>query len=149
MKTMCIVPCGKEKIWKKYPSAGPTLAKDVYTSTFAKKWQEYARKFYGETYLILSAKFGFLFPNDIVPSDYNVTFNNLHPIKIPELIQIAQGKQLFQFDVFVIVAGCNYSEIVRRIFPGAVIVTPFAKCQNMFEMIQEMNKAIREGRPIN
>jgi hypothetical protein len=150
MKTICIIPCGKGKIWKRNPGTGPTPAKDVYTGTFARKCQEYARKFYGEAYLILSAKYGFLFPNDIVPGDYNVTFKrpSTHPIKIPELVQIAHDKQLFQFEGLVIVAGHDYSEIARQVFPGKVIVTPLAKCRNMFEMIQKMNKAIKEGQPI-
>jgi len=151
MKTICIVTCGKEKIWKKNPNAGPTPAKDVYTGTFAKKCQEYARKFYGESYLILSAKYGFLFPYDIVPGDYNVTFTkpSTHPITIPELIQIAQEKQLFQFECIVIIAGRVYSEIARQVFLEKIIETPLASCRNMFEMIKLMQQAIKEGQPIH
>lgn len=151
MKKICIVPCGKEKIWKKYPDVGPTPAKDVYTGTFAKKCQEYARKFYDEAYLILSAKYGFLSPNDIVPGDYNVTFTkpSTHPITIPELIQIAQDKQLLQFECFVIIAGRIYSEIARQVFFKKIIETPLAGCRDMFEMIKLMQQAIKEGQPIH
>jgi hypothetical protein len=151
MKTICIVPCGKKKIWKKYPDAGPTPAKDVYIGTFAKKCQDYASRFYGESYLILSAKFGFLFPYDFVPGDYNVTFTkpSTHPITIPDLIQIAQDKQLFQFESFVIIAGRVYSEIARQVFPGKIISTPLASCRDMFEIIKLMQQAIKEGQPIH
>jgi hypothetical protein len=150
MKTICIVPCGKEKIWKKYPEAGPTPAKEVYTGTFANICQKYARKFYGESYLILSAKYGFLFPFDIVPGDYNVTFTKLstHPITIPELIRIARDKQLFQFECFVIIAGRVYSEIATQVFLEKIIEKPLASCHDMFEMIKLMNKAILTNQPL-
>jgi len=49
MKTLCIVPCGKAKIWDKNPKAGPTMAKQVYTGPFAKKCQEYAELYYPDT----------------------------------------------------------------------------------------------------
>jgi hypothetical protein len=46
MKTLCIVPCGKTKIWDKNPNAGPTKAEYVYVGSFAKKCREYATTFY-------------------------------------------------------------------------------------------------------
>ena len=65
MKTLCIVPCGSKKIWKKNPNAGPMKAKDVYIGPFASKCQQYAKHFYPESWCILSAKHGFLFHNEI------------------------------------------------------------------------------------
>jgi len=73
IKVLCIIPCGNRKIWDKNPNAGPTRAKDVYIGPFAKKCKEYAEKFYLSSWCILSAKYGFLFPDDIVPGSYNVT----------------------------------------------------------------------------
>jgi len=75
MKTLCIVPCGNRKIWDKNPNAGPTKVEHVYIGPFAKKCREYAMRFYPSSWCILSAKYGFLFPNDIVPIPYNVSFN--------------------------------------------------------------------------
>lgn len=87
MKTLCIVPCGKKKIWEKNPKAGPTKAKNVYIGPFAKKCREYAEKFYPYSWCILSAKYGFLFPNDVVLGPYNVSFNDrkTNPITTKEL----------------------------------------------------------------
>ena len=59
------------KIWDINPFAGPTKAKYVYVGPFAKKCKEYAQKFYPSSWCTLSAKYGFLFPNDIVPGPYN------------------------------------------------------------------------------
>ena len=71
IKVLCIIPCGNRKIWDKNPNAGPTRAKDIYIGPFAKKRKEYAEKFYLSSWCILSAKYGFLFPDDIVPGSYN------------------------------------------------------------------------------
>ena len=36
MKTLCIVPCGKKKIWDDNPNAGPTKARESLHRTFRK-----------------------------------------------------------------------------------------------------------------
>ena len=58
MRRLCIIPCGKKKIWDKYPDYGPMEAKDVYISPFGKACQAYATMFF-ENWVILSAKHGF------------------------------------------------------------------------------------------
>ena len=115
MKTLCIVPCGKQKIWKSNPTAGPTPAGEVYTGSFAQKCQEYVSFFYPGAYVILSAKHGFLWPEDLIPEDYNVTFNDpkTHPITIPEMIESARSKGLYAYDQVVVVAGKKYVEMAK------------------------------------
>ena len=68
MCTLCIVPCGNRKIWGKYPDKGATKAKDVYIGPFTSKCGKYAMHFYPDSWYILSAKYGFLHPEDIVPN---------------------------------------------------------------------------------
>lgn len=63
MKTLCIVACGKRRIWDKNPNAGPTKAEYVYIDLLAKKCIKYAKKFYPFSQCILSAKYDFLFYN--------------------------------------------------------------------------------------
>ena len=46
MKDLCIVTCGKKKIWDKNPDSGPTEAKNVYIGPLSKKAKEYAEKYY-------------------------------------------------------------------------------------------------------
>ena len=97
---LCVVPCGSLKIWDKYPNAGPTKAKDAYIGPFVKTCIEYAEKFYPGTYVILSAKYGFLFPDEVIPGNYNVTFNDpsTDPITIEELRRQAEQKGLMKYD---------------------------------------------------
>ena len=114
---LCVVPCGSFKIWDRNPDAGPTKAKDVYIGPFAKTCIEYAEKFYPNSYVILSAKHGFLFPDEIIPENYNVTFNDpkTNPISVEELRKQAERKGLMKYDEIVVVAGRSYDEVIMRI----------------------------------
>lgn len=94
MKTLCIAPCGSKKIWDKDSNAGPTAAKNVYIGPFANKCREYAEKFHPSSWCILSAKHGFLFPDDKIPGPYNVSFNDkkTKPVNIDQLSTQIQKK---------------------------------------------------------
>jgi hypothetical protein len=145
MKTLCIIPCGKHKIWTENPNAGPTPARDVYIGSFARKCQEYASFFYPGYYVILSAKYGFLWPDDLIPGNYEVTFNNpsTHPITISEMISSAKVKDLFPYDQIVVVAGKNYVSMIRQVFPGKLIRDPLKGCSGNGYMMQRLTESIR------
>jgi len=144
---LCVVPCGQRKIWSKNPSDGPTKARDAYIGPFARTCIEYAEKFYPGRYVILSAKHGFLYPDEIIPEDYNVTFNDpgTNPIGVEELRKQAERKGLMKYDEIVIVAGSSYVEMVRKVFAGKRIVTPLKGLGGMGAMMAAMKRAIREG----
>ena len=72
MATLVVVPCGASNLWKKHPGAGPTRAKDVYTGAPFKVNRDYAEEF-ADRWVIVSAKYGFIDPEFVVSSDYNVT----------------------------------------------------------------------------
>lgn len=150
MKALCIIPCGRKKIWDENPNAGPTLAKDVYIGVFAKKCLEYAITFYPDSYCILSAKYGFLWPDDIVPGPYEVTFKkpSTKPISIKDLREIASQKNLIIFDELIIIAGKDYVRIVEEIFNGKIIKKPFDTCKGNGEMMGKLKKAILSGTPL-
>jgi len=145
-----VVPCGSRKIWDSSPQAGPTKARDVYTGSFAKKCIEYAEKFYPDSYVILSAKYGFLFPDEIIPENYNVTFKDrkTNPIAVDELRKQAEKKGLTKYDEIVVVAGSDYANIVKKVFAGKKIITPLKGLGGMGVMMSAMRKAIDEGREL-
>ena len=147
---LCVVPCGSLKVWDKNPNAGPTMARDVYIGPFAKTCIEYAEKFYPNSYVILSAKYGFLLPDEIVPENYNVTFNDpkTNPITVEELRKQAERKGLTNYDEIVVLAGSNYVEIVKKVFTGKRVITPLRGLGGMGSMMSAMKKAIREGREL-
>jgi hypothetical protein len=146
MKTLCIAPCGDRKIWKKNPSAGPTKAKYVYTGPYARKCIEYAEKFYSSSWCILSAKHGFLFPDDIVPEPYNVTFKkkDTNPITVDELSIQAREKELDKYDKVIVLGGQDYSKVIKGIFCGKDIYEPLNGLK-IGQRISKLNDAIKRG----
>jgi hypothetical protein len=127
VKTLCIVPCGKAKIWDKYPKAGPKKTKDVYTGPFARKCRNYALTFYPKTWRILSAKYGFLKPDDFIQGPYNVSFNDRKTtsVSIDELIRQSKKSQLGKFRKIVVLGGKHYIAMMEKVFGHERISAPF------------------------
>ena len=119
METLCVIPCGKRKLWDKHPETGPTKAKNVYTGPFAASCRRYAERFYPSAWCIISAKYGFLFPEDTVPGPYNVTFlkPKTNPISIEGLREQAAKKGLIKYQTIVVIAGREYVWRVQEVFP--------------------------------
>ncbi|MCR4434167.1 MAG: hypothetical protein NUV70_09005 [Caldiserica bacterium] len=150
MKTLCIVPCGKKKIWDKDPKAGPTQARNVYIGPFSQKCREYAEKFYPFSWCILSAKYGFLFPEEIVKGPYDVSFNDkrTNPISQKELSNQVQEKGLASFDRIVILGGKNYVRIIEDLFPQKEVYSPLNGCPGLGFMIKKLNDSLKRGVPL-
>ncbi len=150
MKTLCIVPCGNRKIWDKKPNAGPTKARDVYIGPFAKKCREYAEKFFPSSWCILSAKYGFMFPDEIISGPYNVSFNdkNTNPISLYELSNQVIEKGLDKYNRIVVLGGRYYINIVKAVFYQREIYAPLSDCQGIGYMMGKLNEAIQRGIPL-
>ena len=145
MKRLCIIPCGKKKIWDKYSNYGPMEAKDVYISPFGKACQAYATMFF-ENWVILSAKHGFLRPNDIVLENYDLAFDS----KSDEVISIEQlqkqmvDKSLLQFDEIVLLAGKKHKKVVTKLYPEEMITYTLEGCKGIGYMLQRLKEAVKE-----
>ncbi|WP_459502950.1 DUF6884 domain-containing protein [Bacillus sp. C1] len=146
MNRLCIIPCGKKKIWDKYPDKGPTEAKDVYMSPFGKACQAYASEFF-EKWVILSAKHGFLLPTDIVKENYDLAFDS----KSDEIICIEQlkkqmiKKELVEFDEIVLLAGKKHKKVVTKLYPEEIISYPLEGCKGIGYMLQRLKCAVEKG----
>jgi hypothetical protein len=150
MKTLCVVPCGARKIWDKDPDAGPTQARDAYIGPFAKKCREYARRFYPNRWCILSTKYGFLGPLEIVPGPYDVSFNDPEsgPITADELTRQALERGLGVFDEVVVLGGKNYVAMIEQAFAEKRVRTPLKGAKGIGYMMGMMNEAIAKGVPL-
>ncbi|MBO3798322.1 MAG: hypothetical protein QW506_00535 [Thermoproteota archaeon] len=144
---LCIVPCGSRKIWELQPHLKGAKARDAYIGPFAKTCIQYAEKFHPGSYIILSAKHGFMFPDEVIPAPYNVTFKDpeTNPITVEKLREQAEEKGLMKYSEIVVIAGREYVDIVRKVFPGKKIITPLRGARGMGEMISAMKKAIAGG----
>ena len=151
MSGLVVVPCGKRKIWDKYPTAGPTKAEDVYIGPPFKVNREYAEK-YGGRWVILSAKYGFIDPGFVISENYNVTFKDpsTKPISARALKEQIKQEALDGFDAVVVLGGKDYADVVYDAFSGLdmKIKTPVAGLQVGYAM-GAVRKAIDEGRPFD
>ncbi len=146
MKTLCVIPCGSSKIWSKKPDAGPTKAKYAYKGSFHSKCREYAQKYHSD-WCILSAKYGYLFPDDIIPGNYNVTFNKKQtgPISIMNLREQAIAKGLNKYDRVVVLAGKNYVQYIESSLIDKEFIYPLKGCKGMGYMMQIIDQAIKKN----
>lgn len=147
MKTLCIVTCGDRKIWDRNPDAGPTKARFVYIGPFATKCREYAEEFYPSSWCILSAKHGFLLPNDIISRPYCVRFNKkgTNPITTKELSSQAKQKKLDDYQQIVVIGGKSYVDTAREVFSSKKILAPLTDCKGMGYMMRRLKEAVRRG----
>lgn len=147
--TLVVVPCGRRKIWKTNPKAGPTPARDVYEGAPFKVNREYAEKF-ADRWVILSAKYGFIDPDFVIPEDYNVTFLDpgSAPISVDGLQRQVQEKGLGRFECVVALGSTAYAEKVRRAFSStdAKVVDPVAGL-SLGRAMGEVRRAIDGNRP--
>ncbi|MBC6973270.1 hypothetical protein H9I32_13065 [Bacillus sp. Xin] len=143
MKRLCIIPCGKKKIWDKYSEKGPTEAKDVYISPFGKACQAYASQFFTH-WVILSAKHGFLRPTDIVQENYDLAFDSKSDeiIHIDELKKQMVDKGLLKFDEIVLLAGKKHKKVVTKLYPEEMISYPLEGCTGIGYMLQRLKVAV-------
>jgi hypothetical protein len=149
-RRLCIIPCGAAKVWDKHPDHGPTEAKDVYTDGFAKACQNYAKMFFTD-WVILSAKYGFLRPDDIVNEGYNVSFikPSAETISVPTLQQQVVQKELEKFDGIVVLGGKHYTERVVSAFgSGKNYVYPLSGCKGIGYMLERLVNATNAGHEI-
>ena len=153
MEDLCIVPCGKKKIWDKNPGRGPAPASEAYIGGFASAARAYAERFYPSRWIVLSAKYGFLWPGDLVLAPYNISFSRRGDpvVTDTELRSQAQILGLDQFSEIVVVAGKAYTQAVRRAFGHTNTVSiscPLEGLHSMGSMVAKMRGAIMLGFPI-
>jgi len=122
--TLVVVPCSKSKVWGKYPHLGSVRACVAYCGPLFRLHRQYAER-EGDRWVILSAKYGFLDPSDLIER-YDVSFN--HPgsgVVESVLIRQAKGMDLTRFERIIGLGGKRYRDRVREVF-GEKTEFPFA-----------------------
>jgi hypothetical protein len=114
---LVIVSCGSEKIWRRHPDAGPTLARDAYTSSPFRTSRRYAEQF-SERWSILSAKYGFIDP-DFTIEEYNISFYDPGAMSATELQRQVADKHLGDFKKVGVLGSEMYWRQVANAFDGS------------------------------
>lgn len=146
IKRLCIIPCGRSKIWDKQANIGHVEAQIAYTSTFHTYCKRYASEFF-EEWVILSAKHGFLYPSDIISENYDVSFDSKPSEVIPyeELVQQIINKDLNQYNTITVLGGKKYYRVAEKIFDNKKLTYPLKEHKGIGYMVQALKKAVEEG----
>lgn len=125
-KLLVIVPCGKSKIWDRHPRQGPTPARDVYTGSLFKANRAFGEQ-YGDHWVILSAKYGFIPPWYVISEPYEMTFNGAktNPVSTSILKQQAEAQHLYCFERIIGLGGAMYRRVTEAAFAGYEIRLEF------------------------
>jgi hypothetical protein len=126
---LVIVPCGLSKVWDKNPQAGPVAASLAYTGPPFRLNKQYAER-YGDRWVILSAKYGFIPPDFIIPGPYDVTFKrkSTNPVTLAVLTEQVRAMGLNDFEVVIGLGGKEYRSMIEQAFclSGPELRFPFA-----------------------
>ena len=126
---LVIIECGKSKIWDKNPSAGAQKASVAYTGPYFRTNRRFAES-RGCDWMILSAKYGFMQPDFVIPGNYNVTFArpSADRISMQELKRQVEEQGLSRYDEITVLGGRDYVDRVRESLAHthAKIEAPFA-----------------------
>lgn len=146
---LVVVPCGQGKIWDRYPAAGPTPARDVYTGAPSKVNRAFA-EYFGARWVILSAKYGFVDPDFVIPEPYNLTFRKRDPglVTPATLREQVENLQLAAYPDVIVLGGKEYQRVAREALSGTGVTPhfPFAGLP-MGAAMAATNEAIRRGDP--
>ncbi|MGM9322247.1 DUF6884 domain-containing protein [Deinococcus aquaticus] len=128
MRILVVVPCGAKKIWADQPALGAVQASGAYTGVPFRINRAYAEAV-GDAWVILSAKYGFLWPEDTIPGPYEVTFKRKKsgPVEVTALLQQVPHLGLDTFGKVIGLGGLEYRAAVAQAFEVISSVTfPFA-----------------------
>jgi hypothetical protein len=149
-RLLIIVPCGERKIWDRNPDHGPSPAREAYIGPPFVINRQYAERF-ATRWVVLSAKYGFIAPNFIIPGPYNVTFKmkRTNPVSAVMLTEQVKREGLGEFEAIIGLGGAEYRDRVAVAFAenGVKPVFPFAGYPKIGKMMQAVKKATACGNP--
>jgi hypothetical protein len=126
---LVIVPCGQGKVWDDDPQQGPTPAREAYTGAPFEVNRAFAER-HGDWWVILSAKYGFIPPDYVLPGPYNITFKKraTGPVGLGKLIDQIREQQLHRARRLIGLGGKEYQTMIEAAFArfGVAVEFPFA-----------------------
>ncbi|WP_143745427.1 DUF6884 domain-containing protein [Marinococcus halophilus] len=149
MKQLAIIPCGAKKAWDADPGLGPLPVKHVYQSTFHQLCRAYAEAF-TDQWTVLSGKHGFMYPQERIDANYDVTFGKKQREEVSTefCLQQWQTKQMGEYDQYVVLLGRKFNPLIARILPMERTVFPLRDYRGMGYMQQALKQAVGNNRPL-
>ncbi|MBU5595273.1 hypothetical protein KQI76_08910 [Amphibacillus sp. MSJ-3] len=152
MTTLAILPCGKKKVWDLDPSRGKVKVREAYVGTLHQLTRQYAEMFCDQ-WVILSAKHGYCFPNEIIDKNYDLTFGmpkSEMMITNEQLKKQIKEKRLDQYDQIIVLTGKKHKVIVEQTFNQENQLSfPLLGTRGIGEMQQRLKQAIIKRQPLH
>jgi hypothetical protein len=147
MSMLVVVPCGKSKVWDRHPDHGPAPATVAYTGAMCRLNRQYAEQF-GDAWIMLSPKYGFIAPDFVVPATYDISFRlpATYPIAVEELRRQVRDLGLDAYTDVTALGGSGYRGAITAAFAGtgARLHAPFAGLP-IGKMMQATKAAVARG----
>ncbi|TVP84348.1 MAG: hypothetical protein EA344_07390 [Alkalicoccus sp.] len=149
MNSLCIVPCGRKKIWDEHPELKEVPAGNAYTGTLHRKSRTYADVFCSDV-RILSAKHGFLALTDKVGENYDLSFHSSRKsiISVRELRLQVIRQNLLQYDRITVLTGKKYRSFLEKVFPGVTVNYPLIHCRGIGYILRDLQSAVDTLAPL-
>jgi hypothetical protein len=114
---------------------------------FATKYREYVLKFYSDSWCILSSKYSFVFPDELIPANYEARFGDQtsNTISMEELFAQARKKNLYNYDCYIVLGGKEYINRGKEVFKQKKIITPISGLSGIGEMTHRLDGVISKG----
>ncbi len=142
---LCVVSCGKKKIWDKHKNTPERVpAAKAYVGTLTRLAIRYAETFYPDSWVILSGKYGFLYPWEEI-ENYDVKLVKLNEEFLNKLRRQIVEKSLYRYRKVIVLGGENYVEACRKAFSSydIPVIDPLAGL-GMFNRIRLLSRAVKE-----
>lgn len=134
---LVIIPCGSKKRNVR------SKAKDLYIGTYFKACLDFAQSLYPDTNIrILSGKYGIV-PLDKEIDPYEMRLGEKGSITLPEIMQQVREQNLLTASPVVIVAGSQYAQMAKKIWPHATSVLENAG--GMGKQIQRLKQLTKKA----
>ena len=100
--------------------------------------------------MILSAKYGFIYPNEIIPQNYDVCFHikNSKTISLDKLKIQAEKKNFDEYDSITVLGGKFYTKLIIDLFPDKEIINPLDGCKGIGYMLKKINDSIKSNKKL-
>ena len=84
-----------------------------------------------DTWIILSAKYGFIDPKDIIPQNYDACFHkrNSKTISLEELKVQMEKKNFDEYDRIIVLGGKYYTQMIIDLFHDKEVLNPLNGCK--------------------
>lgn len=125
MSQLYILPCSKTKIWDTNPRLEPLQPSGiVYQGQLHLKGKSFVKTYQTSdlAYLILSAKYGFIYPETMI-ENYNETFKT-KKVDLEFLGKQIRDYGLYDTKVVIVLGGSAYYNVVERVFRKSKVCIP-------------------------